>query len=368
MSSKLLGIISLFLLFSCTNKSVTHTGFKVKGTIKNNTESTVTLSELTTQGLVLLDTATVNSDGTFEFSGNVSEKTFAIINLPKGAVALLLDSVADITLSIDATQPEVYGVAGSADSEELKKLLQINNTYMQQVRNLETKYASMGTEVPSVTEQNRLRAEYDTIMKKRSEELKAFALTNTESLVPYFLTNFLMPEADFAFFNEVDKRLFERFSSSKYAQMHHQRVETLRKTAEGEAAPDIVMNDPYGKTIALSSMRGKYILVDFWASWCQPCRMESPNLVRMYNTYKSKGFDIYSVSLDDNRDAWVKAINDDKLLWTHVSDLQKWNSSVVSQYNIEGIPFAVLLDKDGKIIAKNLRGKALEDQLKQIFR
>jgi peroxiredoxin len=150
--------------------------------------------------------------------------------------------------------------------------------------------------------------------------------------------------------------------------MHHQRVETLRKTAEGQPAPDIVLNDPYGKTIALSSLRGKYVLVDFWASWCQPCRMESPNLVRMYNAYKSKGFDIFSVSLDDNREAWVKAINDDKLLWTHVSDLQKWNSSVVSQYNIEGIPFTVLLDKEGKIIAKNLRGKALEDQLKQLFK
>jgi peroxiredoxin len=361
-------LIAYITLLACNNSSTTQTGFKVKGTIKNNTETVLTLSELTTQGLVFLDTATVNADGSFEFSGKVSEKTFAIINLPKGAVALLIDSLADITLSIDANEPELYGVAGSADSEELKKLLQINNKYMQQVRNLESRYAAMGTEVPSVSEQNKLRAEYDTIMKNRAAELKSYALQNTQTIVPYFLTNFLMPETDFAFFDEVDQMLFDRFSSSKYAQMHHQRVETLRKTAEGQPAPDIVLNDPYGKTIALSSLRGKYVLVDFWASWCQPCRMESPNLVRMYNAYKSKGFDIFSVSLDDNREAWVKAINDDKLLWTHVSDLQKWNSSVVSQYNIEGIPFTVLLDKEGKIIAKNLRGKALEDQLKQLFK
>jgi peroxiredoxin len=354
-------------LLSCGSNASTKGGFIVRGKIVNSTEKTITLNELTPKGLILLDTATIAADGSFELNGKVGEKTFAMINFPKGAVLMVIDSLTDMMLSIDANTPDQFGVKGSEDTEQLRKLLEVNNKYMQGMRALEAKYAQYNTSVPSAAMQQQIRSEYDSIMLGRKNEIQQFVFTGKPNISAYFATNFLTAEADFSFFDKVDKQFYSLFSSSKYAREHHQRVETLRKTAIGETAPDIVLPDPFGKSVALSSLRGKYVLVDFWASWCKPCRIENPNVVRMYNRFKTKGFDVYSVSLDDNKEAWMKAINDDKLLWTHVSDLKKWNASVVSSYNIESIPFTVLLDREGKIVAKNLRGAELEKKLAELM-
>jgi thiol-disulfide isomerase/thioredoxin len=128
------------------------------------------------------------------------------------------------------------------------------------------------------------------------------------------------------------------------------------------------LNDTNGKAIALSSLQGKVVLVDFWASWCMPCRQENPNVVRMYEKYKDKGFTVYSVSLDESKDAWVKAIKDDNLSWpNHVSDLKGWQSSAAALYGVSSIPATFLLDKEGNIIAQNLRGAELEQKLQEIL-
>jgi len=133
-------------------------------------------------------------------------------------------------------------------------------------------------------------------------------------------------------------------------------------------APDITLNNPEGEEIKLSSLRNNYVLIDFWASWCGPCRKESPNVVRMYDKYKDKGFTVYSVSLDDNVEAWKAAIASDGLTWpNHVSDLLKWSSPLPQLFGFEGIPYTVLIDKEGKIIGTGLRGTSLEQKLKEIF-
>jgi peroxiredoxin len=135
----------------------------------------------------------------------------------------------------------------------------------------------------------------------------------------------------------------------------------------GKQAPEISLPDTEGKVISLSSFRGKYVLVDFWASWCGPCRRENPNIVEAYNKFKESNFTILGVSLDKNPEAWKKAIIDDNLSWTHISDLKYWQSEVVPLYGFQSIPFNVLVDPAGKVIAENLRGSALEDKLSEIL-
>jgi peroxiredoxin len=133
-------------------------------------------------------------------------------------------------------------------------------------------------------------------------------------------------------------------------------------------APDFTLPDPNGKMISLKSFRGKYVLVDFWASWCGPCRQENPTVVAAFNRFKDKNFTVLGVSLDDNKAKWLKAIQDDKLTWTHVSDLKQWESIVVPMYQIQGIPFNVLVDPNGKVIASELRGEDLEKTLSSVLK
>jgi peroxiredoxin len=142
-----------------------------------------------------------------------------------------------------------------------------------------------------------------------------------------------------------------------------------QESKAGTPAPEISLPTPEGDTIKLSSTRGSVVLLDFWASWCSPCRKENPNLVNAYNMYHKKGFQIYQVSLDKTKEAWVKGIQDDHLeKWIHVSDIKYWNSIVIPLYKIESIPCNFLLDKEGRIIASNLRGEKLQITLAGIFK
>jgi peroxiredoxin len=136
----------------------------------------------------------------------------------------------------------------------------------------------------------------------------------------------------------------------------------------GATAPEITMNDPNGKAFSLSQLRGKYVLIDFWASWCGPCRSENPNVVETYHEFKDKNFTVLGVSLDTDKAEWLKAINQDKLSWQHISDLKGWSSAAVPLYGLNGIPFNVLIDPEGKIIAGNLRGGQLRSKLSQLLK
>jgi peroxiredoxin len=148
-----------------------------------------------------------------------------------------------------------------------------------------------------------------------------------------------------------------------------EQLETAKKTGIGRIAPEFTQNDTLDMPVSLSSFRGKYLLIDFWASWCGPCRQENPNVVKVFNQFKDRGFHVLGVSLDrpGQKDKWMKAIHDDQLTWTHVSDLKFWDNAVSKQYGIRAIPQNLLLDPAGKIIAKNLRGEDLVKKMAAIF-
>jgi len=186
-------------------------------------------------------------------------------------------------------------------------------------------------------------------------------------------------QKDLSYFLKVDSSLSYLYPDYEPVQSLHEQVQNLLDdlnaqnmisplASTGSEAPEIALPDPQGDTIRLSSTRGKVVLLDFWASWCNPCRKENPNLVKVYDTYHNKGFEIFQVSLDKTKDAWLEGIQKDNLeKWIHVSDIKYWNSIVVPLYKIEAIPSNYLLDKEGRIIASNLRGEELNKKLAEIF-
>ncbi|MCC9167039.1 TlpA disulfide reductase family protein [Pontibacter harenae] len=359
---------AVVLLGSCQgNKSATNSdnGYVIQGKFNNSSSGQVYLHELGSQQFVARDTAELGQDGAFKFEGTVQEPTlYRISTDQQNGLMLVLDNG---NIKVEADAKDMNGTAkfeGSEDSElfqQLNKL--VNETRLQQMK-LQERFQ----QAQNAGQQDSMMAiqeEYASIQK----QVKRFIAQHPNSIVSAFGTATLIdPENDFAFADSMATLLNQNLPNSKYTAMVNERLQPLRSTAVGQMAPDINLPTPDGQTKALSSLRGKYVLIDFWASWCGPCRKENPNVVRMYNEYKDKGFEIYGVSLDQSRDKWLKAIADDKLSWVHVSDLKFWQSQAAEAYNVTAIPQTVLIDPQGKIIAKGLRGAELEQKLASLLK
>jgi thiol-disulfide isomerase/thioredoxin len=212
-----------------------------------------------------------------------------------------------------------------------------------------------------------LQAQYSIRDGQKKELIRNFIKNNSSSLACLVFIDNLEMDNEFSIYDQMDKGLYPKFGKNLFVKDFHTKVEAERVTSEGSIAPEISLADSTGKIIKLSTLRGKVVLIDFWASWCGPCRKDNPHNVELYKKYNSKGFEIYGVSLDRDREKWLEAIKKDGLTWTHVSDLQYWKSEGAKTYGINAIPATVLLDRDGKIIAKKLRGPSLDEKLKEIF-
>ncbi len=216
-------------------------------------------------------------------------------------------------------------------------------------------------------QEKRIQAEFTQAQAASTAKIKALIPLMGSHLVALWATNFLPAEKEMASLVDIADRLGKARPKHPQVQQFVNNLQRLQGVNEGAMAPEINLATPAGPTLALSSLRGKYVLIDFWASWCGPCRRENPNVVKTYATYKDKGFEIFGVSLDQNREAWLKAIETDKLVWKHVSDLQYWNSAGAQAYQVNSIPQTFLVDPTGRIIAKGLRGAALDNYLAKLF-
>ncbi|GAB2785158.1 peroxiredoxin [Hymenobacter luteus] len=356
---------------SATGAATDASSYQLTGQLQNAPAGTkVYLAELGETQFVSRDTATVDDKGQFTFSGNLPEAGIYQVKLDEQNQALVaLENGRQVQLTGNAQQfSQSYTVKGSPDSDLLQQISRSMQTSRQQMQRLEQRFNQ-------AAEQNRrdslavLQQKALTLQTQGSAGLARLVRQNPNSVVSAFVvTSIINPDDNFALADSVANVLKKNRPDSRFTKALVARLEPLRTTAVGVQAPEISLPSPEGKAVALSSLRGKYVLIDFWASWCGPCRQENPNVVKAYNKFKAKGFEIYSVSFDQDRGKWLKAIQNDKLTWTHVSDLKGWESAAGQTYGIKSIPQSYLLDPQGRIIAKNLRGEALDATLASVLK
>jgi peroxiredoxin len=344
-------------------------GYQISGELRNVQPGTkVFLAELTGNQFVSRDTATTDQRGRFTLKGSATEPALYQVRLaaPQQQVLVVLDNQTNLKLSGDAQKlGNEYSVKGSKDSEMLQQLTREMVTSGAQLQSILQRYQA-NAQAGRQDSMQQLEARFYTVQGRKNATIKRLIKANPTSVVSAFALSdpqILNPDENFGFADSVAVQLKKARPESRYTKALVQALEPLRKTALGTVAPDIQLQAPDGKTVALSSLRGQYVLLDFWASWCGPCRQENPNVVRTYQQYKDKKFTIYGVSLDQDRAKWLKAIEADGLTWTHVSDLKGWQSAAGQAYGIQSIPMNFLLDPEGRIIAKNLRGETLAKKL-----
>jgi len=334
----------------------------LKGKIQNPQEGLVILYQINQNQKFALDTIDVLDEGMFEAKVMLEETGFYLINFYEQQEKMLVLNPGDnVEINADGGDSEgLFEVKNSRDTDLLNEYLALDQQLSMQMGAQRQKY--MEAEDKNAAEQA-----YNTFIQEAISNIKSFIEKADNSIVTVFPASQLNMDDDLDYIEVLANKLYESYPNEGMVATLKKKVDAVKNTAIGKMAPDISLNNLEGEKISLSSLRGKYVLIDFWASWCGPCRQENPNVVRMYNKYKDKGFEIFGVSLDRDESAWQRAIEKDGLTWVHVSDLSFWNSEVVPLYNIEGIPMTVLLDKEGKIIAKNLRGPSLEAKLEEVL-
>ena len=364
---KVLMVLFTVAFLSCSSKPDQG---EIKGNLSNFKEGYVYLDEITTTAANTKDSVKVDDKGNFTLNFNTKEPSFYRIRLAENNyILLIVNDKEQITFNADANNlGKTAQVKGSKESALLFEATHQLQSNAERLDSLNAVFQSQQANPALDSIKFVLQEAYNKMVDAENIFIKSFVDKNSNSMACLAIIDKLTPDEHLDYYKKLDAGLSKSLPNNLYTKMFHDKVVELSRLSIGSTAPEIVLNTPEGKSIALSSLKGKVVLVDFWASWCRPCRAENPNVVKMYNAYKDKGFDIYSVSLDKDRDAWMKAIKDDQLLWpSHVSDLGYWQSSVVKQYNISGIPFTCLIDKDGKIVAKGLRGEELEIKVKQLL-
>lgn len=328
-----------------------------------------------------VDSVKLDSDGKGTLHPRLMPLDFYALSLsPSDMTVVILDSTESVAVEATAGKMgEPASVTGSAHSDLMYGFFKELKTFDTEKQELVTRINADRTDSSAIERITKLNEDFYNRCRMFVNEhksspavLAAVSRLNIQNELPLFqqvrdaLKNTIPKSEYYIGFRDQVGRMEQQAAAMKAQEEQMARLDNLIPV--GSEAPDFTQPTPDGKTMSLSSLRGNVVLIDFWASWCKPCRMENPNVKRVYEQYRGKGFEILGVSLDRDKAQWTQAIAQDGLPWKHVSDLAFWNNAAAQQYGVSSIPYTVLVDKEGKVLGKNLRGPALEEKLAEVFK
>ncbi len=369
-------VLSLIIFQACkTSQPNNEPGyFSLSGTLEHAVSVDLHFQELTTNELIPVDVIQTDSSGAFFYENHIEDAAFFLLRVDDiNYITLLIEPGEEIHICGDAknllTDHRVKGSKGSTLISKLNKRLAESYHTVDSI--VEGMIAAHDGSV-NIALRDQLEAVYNQVFDDQQRFVKRFIRKNPKSLASilaiyqYFGNQLLLNEQEhFEYFESLSRSLSEVYPTNRHVMDlnrrvgRHQRDLARRNVVggnlgKGSVAPEIILPDTAGTMLALSSFRGSYVLIDFWAAWCTPCREINPQLREIYQQYRDHGFEIYGISLDRTRNQWIQGIKEDEVNWVQVSDLRFWNSPVVSLYNVQGIPHAVLVCPDGLIIQKDI--------------
>ena len=361
---KIIYLLSALLLASCSSEP----HYVVKGKIEGSDSITFYIQKREAGKVVNIDSA-VSHKGSFTFKGGVVEYP-QLVQLVAGDTRkrtsfYLENSVINIVGTLDSLFKAE--ITGSKTQDEYKTLISANKSLTDVYSGIIAEYQQASKDGNSAL-LSVIERKADSIQSLMLKNQKDFIVNNPSSYVTPSILGSISYDLEADEIENMINGLDTTIAALPQIKSLKERVINMKAVSIGKKAPDFTMNDVNGNPVSLSSKIGsRLLLIDFWAAWCGPCRRENPNVVKVYNEFNKKGFDVFGVSLDQKKEDWVKAIADDKLTWTHVSDLQYWSNSAAKTYAVNSIPANFLLDETGTIIGKNLRGEDLYNKVKEVL-
>jgi peroxiredoxin len=356
-------IACLVLLMACNIQD----RFELNGTIGGlSGKKLVLLEQRIDEKFVVVDSV-ITTDGFFRFKGKLDlPDVYYVSVLGKRGKAMIFLENSRISLTVHGDTMYRPVVTGSAVHDEYETFQESVKKIYEKVGDLYAKH-NLAMRTGNMEKLKNIEMKIDSIYAEAQEYHQQYLVENPASYIGPFIVQTLQYGKEADEIESLLDMLDPSMAGSSLVKTIHRRLKILKKTAVGMMAPEFAQQDSTGRPLSLSSLKGNYLLIDFWASWCGPCRRENPDIAAAYRKYHDRGFNILGVSLDESRDAWLKAIKDDHLTWMHVSDLKGWSNEAAALYGINSIPSNLLLDPDGIIIRKNLTGNDLHAALEQLL-